>query len=213
MESYTNADVESTNASSQPKHFRNHNQKLNDDPIADLILMCYRRVQSEAFKPIKLGTLAFGPVMVLLFSLFVSNTTANLLAFSAFIISAMFIGFSIWLLGQILDHHTGTRGMQEVADPIREGSEGFFMTQYGTIAKLAAACSIGLFFIYTLREPVAGSELNIYFSTTGMAFITSISFLIGATCSAVSGYAGIWVSVRANIRVAAAARNDYNEAL
>jgi inorganic pyrophosphatase len=64
-----------------------------------------------------------------------------------------------------------------------------------------------------LREPVAGSELNVYFSTTGMAFITSISFLIGAACSAVSGYAGIWVSVRANIRVAAAARNDYNEAL
>lgn len=90
--------------------------------------MWYKRMQSEAFKPIKLGTLAFGPVMVLLFSLFVSNTTANLIAFSAFTISAMFIGFSIWLLGQILDHHTGTRGMQEVADPIREGSEGFFMT-------------------------------------------------------------------------------------
>jgi len=125
----------------------------------------------------------------------------------------MFIGFSVWLLGQILDHHTGTRAMQEVADPIREGSEGFFMTQYGTIAKLAISCSIGLFFIYTMREPVPGSELNKYFSTTGMAFITSISFLIGACCSAVAGYAGIWVSVRANIRVAAAARNDYNEAL
>lgn len=46
-----------------------------------------------------------------------------------------------------------------------------------------------------------------------MAFITSISFLIGAVCSAISGYAGIWVSVRANLRVAAAARNDYNKAL
>ena len=73
--------------------------------------MWYKRIQSEAFKPIKLGTLAVGPVMVLLFSLFVSNTTANLIAFSAFTISAMFIVFSIWLLGQILDHHTGTRGM------------------------------------------------------------------------------------------------------
>ena len=64
-----------------------------------------------------------------------------------------------------------------------------------------------------MREPVSGSVLNNYFSTTGMAFITMISFLIGAGCSAISGYAGIWVSVRANIRVAAAARNDYNEAL
>lgn len=111
LETYTSADVESTNASAHTKHFKNHNQKLNDDPIADLILMWYKRLQSEAFKPIKLGILAFGPVMVLLFSLFISNTTANLLSFTAFTISAMFIGFSIWLLGQILDHHTGTRGM------------------------------------------------------------------------------------------------------
>lgn len=46
-----------------------------------------------------------------------------------------------------------------------------------------------------------------------MALITSASFLIGANCSALSGYAGIWVSVRANVRVAAAARKCYNEAL
>jgi H+-translocating diphosphatase len=46
-----------------------------------------------------------------------------------------------------------------------------------------------------------------------MALITSISFLLGANCSALSGYAGIWVSVRANVRVAAAARKCYNDAL
>jgi inorganic pyrophosphatase len=46
-----------------------------------------------------------------------------------------------------------------------------------------------------------------------MAFITSLSFLIGANCSALSGYAGIWVSVRANVRVAAAARVCYNQAM
>ena len=46
-----------------------------------------------------------------------------------------------------------------------------------------------------------------------MAFITSLSFLIGANCSALSGYAGIWVSVRANVRVAASAKKCYNEAI
>jgi len=110
LETYTSADVEST-SSSQPKHFKNHNQKLNDDPIADLILMWYKRIQSDAFRPIKFGMLAFGPTMILLFSLFISNTTANLLCFSVFIIATMFIAFSVWLLGQILDHNTGTRGM------------------------------------------------------------------------------------------------------
>lgn len=78
---------------------------------------------------------------------------------------------------------------------------------------MSFVCAILLFLIYAVRDPVTGSELNHYFSTTGMAFITSISFLIGAVCSAIAGYAGIWVSVRANVRVASAARNDYNKAL
>ena len=64
-----------------------------------------------------------------------------------------------------------------------------------------------------MRDPVPGSELNHYFSTFSMSLIMSLSFILGACCSAISGYAGIWVSVRANLRVAAAARNDYNAAL
>lgn len=183
------------------------------DPIADMILAGYRRVQSKELAPIKWGAFAVGPVALLLFTMFISNTTANVICFFAFTVSCSFIAFSIWLLGQILDNDTGTRAMQEVADPIREGAEGFFMTQYGTIFKLSFLCSILLFLIYAVREPIAGSELNTYFSITGMALITSISFLTGAVCSAIAGYAGIWVSVRANIRVAAAARNDYNKAL
>ena len=57
------------------------------------------------------------------------------------------------------------------------------------------------------------SELGMYFSVFGMALITAISFLIGSICSAIAGYAGIWVSVRANLRVAAASKKDYNEAM
>lgn len=64
------------------------------------------------------------------------------------------------------------------------------------------------------RSPASGeSRLNNYLGTTSIALITSVSFLLGANCSALSGYAGIWVSVRANIRVAASARKCYNEAL
>ena len=64
------------------------------------------------------------------------------------------------------------------------------------------------------RSPASDdSPLHLYVGRTFMAFTTSIAFLIGANCSALSGYAGIWVSVRANVRVAASARKDYNEAL
>jgi len=61
--------------------------------------MWYKRIQSDALKPVKFGLLASGPVLVLFFALFISNTTANLLSFSAFVVASIFIGFSVWLLG------------------------------------------------------------------------------------------------------------------
>jgi inorganic pyrophosphatase len=170
-------------------------------------------MQGGAMAPIKYGLIAAGPVSILLFALFVSSSNSNLIAYSALAISSMFIGISMWILGWILEKDIGPRSMQEVAEPIKEGSEGFFMTQYGTIFKFAFLITIGLFAIYSFRDPVPGSDLNHYFSTTSMALIMSVGFMIGACCSAISGYAGIWVSVRANLRVAAACRNDYNAAL
>lgn len=162
---------------------------------------------------VKVGVVACGPISILLFATFVSSTASTLVAYVTFVVSLMFVGLSMNMLGWILDKDIGPRSMQEIAEPIKEGSEGFFITQYGTIFKLAFATAIGLFFIYNMREPVPGSELNHYFSTFSMSMIMSFSFLIGACCSAISGYAGIWVSVRANLRVAAASRNDYNAAL
>lgn len=157
--------------------------------------------------------MACAPASILLFATFVSSAASNLIAFVTFVISISFIVLALNMLGWILDKDIGPRSMQEIAEPIKEGSEGFFVTQYGTIFKLAFATSIGLFFIYVIRDPVPGSELNHYFSTFSMSMIMSVSFLLGACCSAISGYAGIWVSVRANLRVAAACRNDYNAAL
>lgn len=199
---------EEDNDSGKPVKYVN-----TQDYWADLILDRYRGMQTAAMTPVKIGLVAAGPATILLFALFVTSSASTLVAFSAMICSLMFIGFSVWLLGWILDKDIGPRSMQEIAETIKEGSEGFFKTQYGTIFKLAFVCSIGLFFIYSVREPVQGSDLNNYFSTMSMAMITSASFLIGACCSAMAGYAGIWVSVRANLRVAAASRNDYNAAL
>jgi Na+/H+-translocating membrane pyrophosphatase len=154
-----------------------------------------------------------GPITILLFATFISSAASTLVAFTTMVISLMFVGISTYLLGWILDKDIGPRSMQEIAETIREGSEGFFKTQYGTIFKFAFGTAIGLFFLYSMRDPVPGSQLNKYFSTMSMAMIMSLSFILGACCSACAGYAGIWVSVRANLRVAAASRNDYNAAL
>lgn len=45
------------------------------------------------------------------------------------------------------------------------------------------------------------------------AALIGFSFTFGAVCSGCSGFAGMWVSVRSNIRVAEAARNSYNTSL
>ena len=46
-----------------------------------------------------------------------------------------------------------------------------------------------------------------------LALLTSVSFILGALCSGMAGYVGMWVSVRANVRVAGGARRSAREAL
>lgn len=46
-----------------------------------------------------------------------------------------------------------------------------------------------------------------------LALFTVMSFILGALCSGVAGYVGMWVSVRANVRVSGAARRSAREAL
>jgi Na+/H+-translocating membrane pyrophosphatase len=158
--------------------------------------------------------LALAPIaLIATFYICISNSTSSIICFSAFIISICFILISMWILCDILTKDVGPRAMQEIAEVIREGSEGFFVTQYGTIFKYAFITSAGLFGMYAMREIPAKSKLNTYFSPLSMALITSVSFLLGSVCSAIAGYAGIWVSVRANLRVAAAAKKCYNEAI
>lgn len=82
--------------------------------------------------------LIFGPfVGVLLFYTFISSKYGNVVAFSTLLISVWFLVVSAWMLVWILKKDVGDEDMLEVANPIKEGSEGFFITQYGTIFRLA----------------------------------------------------------------------------
>ncbi len=119
-----------------------------DDPLSDWLLKMYYMLNSHGMIGIKVGICLAPIVAIFLFSIFVSNSTSNLIAFSAMVFSVFFILIAIWILCEILDKDQGTRAMQDVSDPIKEGSEGFFITQYGTIFKLALICSVLLFLVY-----------------------------------------------------------------
>eukprot|EP00486_Rosalina_sp_Unknown_P004605 CAMPEP_0201574916 /NCGR_PEP_ID=MMETSP0190_2-20130828/19710_1 /ASSEMBLY_ACC=CAM_ASM_000263 /TAXON_ID=37353 /ORGANISM="Rosalina sp." /LENGTH=813 /DNA_ID=CAMNT_0048003823 /DNA_START=110 /DNA_END=2551 /DNA_ORIENTATION=+ len=105
----------------------------------------------------------------------------------------------------IMSKGRGTTDMQIIADYIKEGSDSYLRTQYKTIATIAIFTAIGLFLIYLFRGSVSAE-----ISPVALALVTAISFIIGAFCSAIAGYTGVWTSVRCNLRVAsAAAQYDY----
>ncbi len=102
----------------------------------------------------------------------------------------------------VLSSDTGTPEMQRISNAIREGAEAFMKRQYGSIAIIAVVLAVVLFIGYKLSA-----------FTAPYANKVVISFLIGAACSALSGTTGMWVSIRANIRTASAARTSLGQAL
>ncbi|CAI0442083.1 unnamed protein product [Linum tenue] len=129
-----------------------------------------------------------------------------------FVFTVCIISFlmSVYLTKWVLAKDEGPPEM--ISDAIRDGAEGFFRTQYGTISKMAILLAMVILCIYLFRSTTPEQEASgVGRSVT--AFITVVSFLLGALCSGAAGYVGMWVSVRANVRVSSAARRSAREAL
>jgi len=94
----------------------------------------------------------------------------------------------------------GTPAMQRVAAAIREGAHAFMRRQYRTVTALGLGLAVLVFALYR----TAGAEL---------AWKATVAFVAGAFCSGAAGYWGMFVSLRANVRVANAARASLDGAL
>ena len=111
---------------------------------------------------------------------------------------------------QVMSRDTGTAAMREIAGAIQEGAEAFVKRQYRTIALIALATAAAVYILYAVFR---GQESAALPDTSTLALYTTVAFLFGAACSGVSGIVGMWVAVRSNIRVAAAARQSTGAAL
>src|SRR5664280_2309614 len=121
------------------------------------------------------------------------------------------VGFAIYLARDVLSRDTGTKEMMEVSATISEGAVAFIKRQYSTIFLLALAASVVITVIALLENTQSVADTSTYGWPLG--FRTGGAFLVGAACSMACGIIGMLVSVKANVRVASAARRSLVEAV
>ena len=111
-------------------------------------------------------------------------------------ISLAALAIAYGLRAQVLAASDGTAKMREIAEAIQEGAAAFLARQFRTLSFFVV---IVFFLLFALP---GDTEIRVG---------RSIFFLLGAAFSALVGYNGMWLAVRANVRVADAARNKDGE--
>jgi K(+)-stimulated pyrophosphate-energized sodium pump len=116
-------------------------------------------------------------------------------------ISILALLFAYYLVREVLAASEGTEKMKEIARAIQEGSRAYMSRQFRTVAVFMGILAIALFFLLPVPKDATHSALSIRLGR-------SLAFILGAAFSATTGFVGMWLAVRGNVRVANAARES-----
>ncbi|WDZ86397.1 sodium-translocating pyrophosphatase [Micromonospora cathayae] len=115
----------------------------------------------------------------------------------AAVIALVALVFAAALTKAVLAAGKGTTNMQEISGAVQEGASAYLLRQFRTLAVFVVVAVVLLFLLPV--HDTDGSE-------TMVKIGRSAFFVVGAGFSAFIGGAGMWLATRANLRVAAAAR-------
>jgi K(+)-stimulated pyrophosphate-energized sodium pump len=137
-----------------------------------------------------------------------------------FVLFAAFISlvYAWWLRGTVLKKDKGTAKMQEVWNAIRIGANSYLGRQLRTILPLIGILTLVMFFsVYVVPPSLEAQQEFKALGSQGIILVIAIgrtiAFIMGASFSLTVGQLGMRMAVQANIRVAAASRRGFNEAL
>jgi K(+)-stimulated pyrophosphate-energized sodium pump len=108
------------------------------------------------------------------------------------VIALLALAVAAVLVRQVLAASQGTERMQEIARAVQEGAAAYLRRQFRTLGVFVV-----IIFFVLLVLPADGNSVR---------WGRSVAFLVGALFSAAVGFTGMWLAVRGNVRVAAAAR-------
>ncbi|CAN5602573.1 sodium-translocating pyrophosphatase [soil metagenome] len=114
-------------------------------------------------------------------------------------ISLVALAYAYMLVKGVLAKDEGTPKMQEISLAIREGANAYLTRQFKTLAIFVAILTVVLL-------PLEAPDF-------GLRIARSVAFIFGAGFSALVGFVGMGLAVRANVRVASAARRGLRESM
>ena len=127
----------------------------------------------------------------------IDMNTAVMIAVAASVIG---LAFALYQRNFVLAQDEGSDRMRQIAAAIQTGAQAFLRREYRAVGILVLIVTVAL----AVLSSAPGS---------GMSIFTAVAFALGALASGLSGYIGMYIAVRANVRTTQAASESLNKGL